>query len=120
MLRLRAFFWSCKERERTRKLLIFPGIYDLLHEVSDFLSILLLVFVGKKKILLRKYVVCLHVSLFSSGWSCFSCLPVALNFSCPAVFSAAFPDFLLPGFDSRGWCDCGPVMVNSRPVGSAV
>jgi hypothetical protein len=54
MLRLRAFFWSCKERERTRKLLIFPGIYDLLHEVSDFLSILLLVFVGKKKISVKE------------------------------------------------------------------
>lgn len=42
------------------------------------------------------------------------------NFSCAAVFSAAFPDFLLSGFDSRGWCDCGPVVLNSRPVGSAV
>ncbi len=47
MLRLRPFFGSCKKRERTRKLLIFPGIYDLLHDVPDFLSILLLVFVEK-------------------------------------------------------------------------
>jgi hypothetical protein len=77
-------------------------------------------FCWKKMILLSKYVVCLHVSLFSSGWSCFSCLPVVLNFSCAAVFSAAFPDFLLSGFDSRGWFDCGPVVVNSRPVRGAV
>jgi hypothetical protein len=48
MLRLRPFFWSCKKRERTRELLIFPGVYDFLHEVPDLLSILPFVFVEKE------------------------------------------------------------------------